>query len=141
MDDAKFEEIIKTYSPTRKRANEKIPKEKVSAWLSVIPTARYHFDLSAREFRDALAIRYRRPLLGVPSNCDGCGEEFTLVHALDCKRCGLVTQRHNEIRDAIGDLASLVWKEIKREPVVREADYSSDGRETAVAATGLLNLP
>ena len=31
-------------------------------------------------------------------------------------------QRHDEIRDAIGDFASLVWSQVRREPVVREAD-------------------
>ena len=31
-------------------------------------------------------------------------------------------QCHNEIRDAIGDLASLVYKEVIREPVVQEAN-------------------
>ena len=31
-------------------------------------------------------------------------------------------QRHNEIRDAIGDLASIVYKEAIREPVVQEAN-------------------
>ena len=31
-------------------------------------------------------------------------------------------QRHNEVRDAIGDLASLVYKEVIREPIVQEAN-------------------
>ena len=35
---------------------------------------------------------------------------------------GLVTLRHNEIRDAVGDLASILWKDVKREPVVKEPD-------------------
>ena len=43
-------------------------------------------------------------------------------HALDCRIGGLVIQQHNEIRDALGDLASIVYKEVIREPVVREAD-------------------
>jgi hypothetical protein len=31
-------------------------------------------------------------------------------------------RRHNEVRDALGDLCSLVWKDVVREPVIREAD-------------------
>ena len=31
-------------------------------------------------------------------------------------------QRHNETRDAIGDIASIVYKEVIREPVVQEAN-------------------
>ena len=33
---------------------------------------------------------------------------------------GLVIQRHNEIRDALGDLASIAYQEVVREPVKRE---------------------
>ena len=55
-----------------------------------------------------------------PTFCDGCQSPFTLRHALACKKCGLLNLRHNEIRDAVGDLASLVWKDVQREPVIRE---------------------
>ena len=68
-----------------------------------------------------LALRYRKPLLNLLGNCDGCGATFTTDHALDCRFGGLVTRRHNEVRDAFGDLSSLVWGSIHREPVVQEA--------------------
>ena len=42
----------------------------------------------------------------LPSKCDDCGASLTLQHALDCKVGGLVIQRHNEIRDCIGDIAA-----------------------------------
>ena len=84
----------------------------ISSWLSVLPLARSQFDLSAQEFRDGLALRYRKPLLSLPSVCDGCGAPFSVDHALDCPFGGLVTRRHNEVRDAFGDLASLVWSPV-----------------------------
>ena len=56
----------------------------------------------------------------MPANCDGCGAATSLEHALDCKKGGLVTQHHNE--DVIGDLASLVYKEVVKEPIVQEAN-------------------
>ena len=31
-------------------------------------------------------------------------------------------QRHNEIRDSLGDVCAMVFPEVVREPVVREAD-------------------
>ena len=37
-----------------------------------------------------------------------------------------MTQRHNEVREAIGDLSALTWNQIKREPVIREADPQED---------------
>ena len=58
----------------------------------------------------------------MPANCDGCGAATSLEHALDCKKGGLVTQRHNEVRYVIGDLASVVFKEVVKEPVVQEAN-------------------
>ena len=72
------------------------------------------------EFRDALSVRYNKNLNASPTFCDGCQSPFTLRHALACKKGGLLTLRHNEIRDAVGVLNSLVWKDVQREPVIRE---------------------
>ena len=76
----------------------------------------------------------------MPSSCDGCGAQFSLGHALDCKKGGLITQRHNEVRDALGDIAALTYKEVVREPLVREAERNSGpcsglGSEECAAAT------
>ena len=85
------------------------------------------FDLSAQEFRDALALHYHKPLLSLPGTCDGCGATFTVDHALDYCFGGLVTRRHNEVHDAVGDLASLVWNPVRREPIVKEAGSDDCG--------------
>eukprot|EP00731_Ephydatia_muelleri_P024359 Em0016g630a len=82
----------------------------------------YFWPAIFEEFRDALALRYNRPLLKMPANCDECGAATSLEHALDCKKGGLVTQRHSEVRDVIGDLASVVFKEVVKESVVQEAN-------------------
>ena len=95
-----------------RRAIQRAVEGKTSSWLTALPFAHHHFDLSATEFRDALALRYNRPLLNMPANCDGCGAATSLEHALDCKKGGLVTQCHNEVRDVIGDLTSVVFKEV-----------------------------
>ena len=51
-----------------------------------------------------------------------------MEHALDCRFGGLVGHRHNEVCDAIGDLASLVWGNVACEPVVcDQSASSSDG--------------
>lgn len=94
----------------------------MSLWLNILPVSKHHFDLSPQDFRDALAIRYRKPLLDFPLHCDGCGSDFDLSHALSCCKDGLIIQRHNEVRDAFGDLVALVWGQVCREPVVKECN-------------------
>ena len=46
-----------------------------------------------------------------------CGGDFSLTHALDCRKDGLFTQHHNEVRDALGDMAALQYREVVREPI------------------------
>jgi len=98
----------------------------LSGWLTVLPVSQDHYDLTAQEFCDALAMHYRKPLLNVPSSCDGCGAPFSLDHALICRKGGLINQCHNEVRDAVGDLATLVWGQVVSEPVVRDASADSE---------------
>ena len=81
--------------------------------------------MSAQEFNDALAIHYNKPLLCIPDKCDGYGEPFNLSYALICRKSGLVTCRHNEVRDAIENLSALVWSQVKREPYAKDADEQS----------------
>ena len=57
---------------------------------------------------NGLAIRYLRHPADLPACCDGCGADFTLQHGMDCKKGGLVIQRHNEVRDCLGDISSEV---------------------------------
>ena len=94
--------------------------------VSVLPLARSQFDLSAQEFRDGLALRYKKPLLSLPSVCDGCGAPLSIEHALDCRFGDLITHRHNEVWNAFGDLASLVWAPVVKEPVVHDGSASAD---------------
>ena len=96
---------------------------KCSNWLNVLRIDKFHFDLSPVEFRDALGLRYHRPLLRIPCHC---GQTTNIDHALSCRRGGLVIQRHNEVRDSIGDIASLAYHDVIREPVVLEADPAND---------------
>ena len=83
----------------------------------------------------------------MPATCGGCGVAFNLEHALDCKKKkggggggggGLVTQRHNEIRGALGDLASIAFKNVIKEPMMKEANIR-DGT-TALMRTSALEV-
>ena len=59
----------------------------------------------AHEWRDALFLRYGLYPPDLPNYCDGCQARFSISHALDCRKGGLVTARHNELRDGVADLA------------------------------------
>ena len=107
-----FKSVVCLFDHNRQHAICRSKDGKLSGWLTVLPVAKFNFDLSPQEFRDALALRYRKPLLNVPDFCDGCGSTFDLAHALDCRKGGLVIQRHNEVRDAFGDLSALVWSQV-----------------------------
>ena len=54
------------------------------------------------------------------SSCYGSGSEFSLSYILDCCKGGLVTQCHNEVRNALDDLAALAYREVICEPFVQE---------------------
>ena len=127
-----FSAICSKLDPLHARAVQRAKTNDLSGWLSVMPMERNNFDLTAQEFRDALAIRYKKPLLSIPPFCDGCGSPSSLDHFLICKKGGLITQRHNEVRDAIEDLASLVWSSVKREPIVKNA-HDDDSGEVLIA--------
>ena len=84
------------------------------------------FAMSPDEFRDALALRYLLTPKNLPNICDGCGEEFNLCHALNCKKGGLVSARHNEMRDLNCDLCSLAgMTQIISEPLIQEGNDKS----------------
>ena len=45
----------------------------------------------------------------LPTYCDSCNTKFTICHALDCKRGGVITVRHNEICDEVAYLAGKAF--------------------------------
>ena len=119
---------MRDFDPFRQHAILRAIYQNISlAWLSALSLVKNHFDLPAQEFRDALSLQYKKTLSQMPKSCDGCVAEFSIEHALDCRFGGLVSCSHNEIRDAIGDLASLVWGNVVHESVVCDKSSLSDG--------------
>ena len=73
--------VLQTFDGNKKRAIQQGIDGKTSAWLTVIPMAYHHFDISATEFRDSLALLYYRPLLRLPVLCDGCDSQQDRSHS------------------------------------------------------------
>ena len=59
------------------------------------------------EWHDNLAIRYGMRPVGLPQQCNGCRDNFSVRHALMCKKGGLVTWCHNDARDEWAWLCKL----------------------------------
>ena len=74
----------------------------------------------AQEWRDALFLRYGLEPLDLPTHCDGCQTKFSISHALDCKKGGLVTARHNELRDGVEDLSGKAFtpSHVRNDPLI-----------------------
>ena len=119
----KLDTILATFLPGRQRAIKRIVEGKTSSWLSTLPLQSCHFDLAPVQFRDGLALHYLQHPSNLPAKYNNCG---ALQHTLDCKKGELVILCHNEFMTAcIGDLASQVWPQVIKEPIVNEATVAS----------------
>ena len=80
---------------TIKRSLRRAKDFSTGAWLlvSAMPSEKNDSVLSAREFRDGLALRYNKPLLALPGVCDGYGKSFSLNHGLNCPNGGNIIRR------------------------------------------------
>ena len=45
----------------------------------------------------------------MPYHCEGCSVSFSICHALDCKKGGLVTARHNDLCDWVSNFAEKAF--------------------------------
>jgi len=72
--------------------------KETGAWLTAMPNTLNGTDLSADEFRDNLRIRLGLTPSSLPTHCVGCNDRFTVEHAMSCKKGGLGTQRHNDLK-------------------------------------------
>ena len=93
---------------------------KTGAWLTVQPSTVNGTELGAQEWRDVSFLRYGLEPPDLPKYCDGCNARFSICHALDYKRGGLVMARHNELRDGVANLAgkSFTPSHVRDDPLI-----------------------
>ena len=82
---------------------------KTRDWLTVQPSKLNVTELGAQEWRDAFFLQYGLKPPDLPKYCDGCNAKFTICHALNCKRGGLVTARHNKLWYRVADLVGTAF--------------------------------
>ena len=92
-----------------------LTQEGVSCWMTALPIEHFGFHLHKRDFRDALALRYRWLPSQAPTHC-ACGKSFTVEHALSCPNGGFPSIRHNEVRDLTATLLMEVCHNVSIEP-------------------------
>ena len=68
------------------RVLQRVKINDLSYWLNVLPLEKDNYDLTAQEFCDTLAVRYKKALLNIPPFSDGCGSHSSLDHFLICKK-------------------------------------------------------
>ena len=113
------EQVRESLHSKTERAVELATEKGASNWLAVIPIKEMNFNLSKREFRDAIKLRYDWEIADQPAMCT-CGDLFTVDHAMVCRHGGLIIQRHNEIRDLEAEMLRMVCTDVETEPVLQE---------------------
>ena len=68
------------------------------------PSTVNEMELDAQKWRDALFLKYGVDPPDLPHYYDGSNAKLSICHTLDCMRGGLVTERHNKLRDGVADL-------------------------------------
>ena len=111
---------------------------KTGAWLTVQPYRVNGTDLGAQEWRDSLFLRYGLDPPDLPTHCNGCQAKFLISHALECKKGGLVTVRHNELRDGVAYLAGKAFtlSHVRDDPLIYSGRAVKRMKSTPSGASG-----
>ena len=101
------------------KALEASMEKGASSWLNALPLKKHGYNMDKESFRVALYTRYGIPLKRMPSHCP-CGCHYSVEHALNCKKGGFISNRHNEIRRITADLLKEVCIDVEEEPLLQE---------------------
>ena len=107
--------IEQSLSPAKLRAVSDAKDPGASNWLFAVLLEEYNFILNKKEFCDAMNLRYRKDLKGLPFKFP-CGQSFNMTYALNCKTGGFITIRHNRVRDFEAQLLTEICNDVENEP-------------------------
>ncbi len=131
-DERIFAQLLAAADTSTKR--RMLRAKETGTWLTTMPNRLNGTELSADEFRDSLRLRLGLVPLGLPDRCDGCGQRFSLGHAMTCKKGGLVLLRHNDVAAEWHHLCAQAVSPsaVSDEPLI----HSSRGGNGRAAAQG-----
>jgi hypothetical protein len=89
-----------------------------STWLAVLPIQEHGMDLSREQWEVAMAVRYGLSLPFLPTRC-GCGQAFTIAHALQCALGCFIHWRHDDLRDFFISFMSSLYPDTRSEPTLK----------------------
>ena len=113
--DEKHSTIISKQTTEMKRTLEQLSEPGASSWVGALPLKEHAFNLNKSEFNDAMCLRYEKPLSNLPSKC-ACLKDFSITHAMNCKRGGFIGIRHDSIKNFEAGLLKQVCKDVQTEP-------------------------
>ena len=116
-EEAKVEYVKGQLNPSKLKVYEAITEKGASSWLNTLPIKEHDFYLDKQTFWDTIRLRYGIELARLPSKCV-CDTNFTVEHALNCKKGGFICTRHNDVRDFTAELLSEVCKDVSLEPLL-----------------------
>jgi hypothetical protein len=112
------DELKNSLPPDQVRCMLSSQEKGTSALITTLPLKTHGFSLSTSEFTDALLMRYRLPLSGLPSTCI-CGQPYSLDHSQCCHVGGFVNMRHDGVRDLLADCMREVINDVDTEPLLK----------------------
>ena len=129
-DELLAEVTIELNSDEKIKALEAIQEKGASSWLNALPIKSQGYALDKQSFRDAICTRYGIPLSKMPSHCV-CGSPYSVEHALNCKKGGFISSRHNEVRRITADLLKEICVDVEEEPLLQEVTGETFKAKTA----------
>ena len=127
----KLKYVKSTLTPVRLKLLEAISEKGASVWLTTMPIKEHGFYLSKQIFWDTIHLRYGLPLKRLPLKC-ACSKNFSVEHALNCKKGGYVHIRHNEIRDLTAEMLDEVCRDVQVEPLLTPLSGETFKYKTAI---------
>ena len=134
-----LQSVKESLSKRKLKALDLASEKGASTWLTILPLKEMGFNLNKREFRDGLRLRYNWPFNDLPSKCV-CNQDFSVDHAMICRRGGFIIQRHNELRDLEAELLSSVCNDVEIEPVLQDISNEQLSKGSNKAADARLDI-